>query len=1362
MAIPGDGGNVVIKIKFNVDDKSLAAAKAKIKALGGESSGAAKDLTELSGAFDNLSDDSDRSTKSLDNFTRKLDKGDNKLRGATRSTKRMMVAAIGAVNGVLWAGQALLKTYQWLMKGVAYGVGAATVAVGLLTAAQREYNASLQSFRYTSAPHLGSGTNQAMSAMRMLTSDTKLAVFGMESLNATFAAVSQNAELTGPLKQALRGLGDFAVAAGGDIGKNLTSLGTFIGLLQKSGSLTDEVVAAADQVGGKFGESIANAKKMGITSADALMKMFSSGEFAKLAGLEGALDAVNNTLMGQLKSYFTLVQGQFADFGQFFLPQTKRTLEQLYRVFGVTFTRISGTVMSVFGNGKLMNDLLNVFSRLADFTANIVDKYLPQSGGMLDGIKSAIQFTMELFYKMKSSLESFSEAGKIVTDALGPVVKTISQGFGDSFRDLRTYLVENRDEFIDFGDALAGAFETLRSAIEMIKDAWQGAVPTITSVLRIFERLGFLFEGMSWLLSLGGQQPSDQPQSASQTVGDTVGGLLSNYASVATLGGVAVLSSLRADKKGKKGGMMAGAGRGIRNLYGGRGSVSPHALRMQQMQAANAFNNVATGQRSRIPLNSQTAGIFGRGAGMGFTGAAPLAIGGQLAMLGLGDTGGDNAAFMAAGGVASFINPMAGLAVSGLGTATTSDNAIKGGLAGAMGGAAAGALVGSVVPGVGTALGAGIGGAAGLAYGATMGGVRQAGIGQIGSNDALWKDAVAAIPLFGQVAAFWNDAHMRDLTADRARETVTTGVSRAGRAGLIGGVEAARKEFDKLNQSLEELTSNQAQFTGKNEEERRNLANQMLREGKISQETARAFSERYESTFIDEKIEATTEAMEVRSIAEGELGRKLKGLTEITGLTEEQIGQLAITTGTDLYDGAQSLTGALEQLGLASVKSAEEVNAAIREIYALNIERIFGARSQVLEGQNLVTQAGEAFRQLGGGGTEEELNVISQDILRGVLLWKEADPVAALQWLEDAFGPNGHAYSQPGGPFENAPQQTGIQQFVAETSEGMASVLGANFTTSLATMNNVGMSMGDRGMIEQVLAGKAGTEEQRALLGRQVQFLTAFGAGLNPETGQALQGEEAAKVIEGTIGATLQSIFPEGTPFDAQGLAAQDDAAAAIKASMSEGAQEMYDKLNEVVADQKEAPYWWHQAPGWFELPPDSFTNGINSAVYNGVREALLNNPNTPPTAPDTPTSRLARTMGRHNFYDNQFAGKRTVTSAWRNTNLGSINSDHVTGNAYDLIGQNLGAYATMVNQTGGFAEFHGVGGARHLHVVPGQTPVGDTIAPIPAAAIAVGGSGSTAYNITVNAAQGQDPNAIAAAVMSRIDERDRNMRERR
>jgi hypothetical protein len=83
------------------------------------------------------------------------------------------------------------------------------------------------------------------------------------------------------------------------------------------------------------------------------------------------------------------------------------------------------------------------------------------------------------------------------------------------------------------------------------------------------------------------------------------------------------------------------------------------------------------------------------------------------------------------------------------------------------------------------------------------------------------------------------------------------------------------------------------------------------------------------------------------------------------------------------------------------------------------------------------------------------------------------------------------------------------------------------------------------------------------------------------------------------------------------------------------------------------------------------------------------------------------------------------------------------------------------VNQSGGFAEFHGSGFDRHLHVVPGATPMGDTMTPAAVMVSGGGGGSSTAYNITINAAQGQDPNAIAAAVMAKIDDRDRNMKER-
>ena len=150
-----------------------------------------------------------------------------------------------------------------------------------------------------------------------------------------------------------------------------------------------------------------------------------------------------------------------------------------------------------------------------------------------------------------------------------------------------------------------------------------------------------------------------------------------------------------------------------------------------------------------------------------------------------------------------------------------------------------------------------------------------------------------------------------------------------------------------------------------------------------------------------------------------------------------------------------------------------------------------------------------------------------------------------------------------------------------------------------------------------------------------------------------------------------------------------------------------------------------------------------------------------PTTSGDTATSRLGRTMARHSFYDGMLGGSRTVTSSLRNTNVGSTNSDHVTGAAYDLTGQNLGAYSSLVNGSGGFAEFHGAGGSRHLHVVPGQTPIGDTMSPVASSGVAVMNGGSSSYSITINTQPGQDANAIAQEVMARIDERDRSNRER-
>ena len=162
------------------------------------------------------------------------------------------------------------------------------------------------------------------------------------------------------------------------------------------------------------------------------------------------------------------------------------------------------------------------------------------------------------------------------------------------------------------------------------------------------------------------------------------------------------------------------------------------------------------------------------------------------------------------------------------------------------------------------------------------------------------------------------------------------------------------------------------------------------------------------------------------------------------------------------------------------------------------------------------------------------------------------------------------------------------------------------------------------------------------------------------------------------------------------------------------------------------------------------------------VGETLDSFPDTSTPRGDTTSSRLAQTMSRHAMFDGSLTGSRTVTSSYRDFALGSINSDHVTGKAYDLTGQNLGQYARLVHANGGFAEFHGTMADRHLHVVPGM---GDTAMPSMTTPMTTGGGGggktvTNYYNVEINGAN-QSPEQIANMVMAKIDERERSMSER-
>jgi len=93
----------------------------------------------------------------------------------------------------------------------------------------------------------------------------------------------------------------------------------------------------------------------------------------------------------------------------------------------------------------------------------------------------------------------------------------------------------------------------------------------------------------------------------------------------------------------------------------------------------------------------------------------------------------------------------------------------------------------------------------------------------------------------------------------------------------------------------------------------------------------------------------------------------------------------------------------------------------------------------------------------------------------------------------------------------------------------------------------------------------------------------------------------------------------------------------------------------------------------------------------------------------DTPTPRarggdLGRTLAFHNAIAGAAPGVK-ITSGYRTWGLGSPASDHARGRALDLVGPGLGAYANAARAAGAFAEFHGSGPSRHLHMAVGDTP---------------------------------------------------------
>jgi hypothetical protein len=765
---------------------------------------------------------------------------------------------------------------------------------------------------------------------------------------------------------------------------------------------------------------------------------------------------------------------------------------------------------------------------------------------------------------------------------------------------------------------------------------------------------------------------------------------------------------------------------------------------------------------------------------------------------------------LALGGMIGMVNPLAGLGVAGLGTAMKSKTATGGMVSGAAGGAAMGALVGSIVPGIGTAAGAAAGALIGAVSGGIMGSInadkekvkaartaasnaaqsiidgalsgvfdalkleeRKGSKGRTALRDALpniMKQQKAALDIInkapearGNYAGIMPDFMDRGATGGQLglafesatgkrmpkvmRQLVgslTTGTDIAGNLlygtiskipGLnrlgnnnitnpLGYAEDRKKDVDRQKQeaTLKELYLKQSSIGMKISE--KEFDDMMKKPG--------------------ESLKKMRTDMENNEKAMAPLQEKYNGrmneLNRITGKTDTEINALAKDMGVNLMDSTKDFTEVLRELGLLTVKTVDELRAAMTDVYAQGL-RGFDNILEKLEAPEILNETAKGFAQLarasGGKVSEKDKTKFVKDIMEQSVAYFGGDTQKAYAQTIESLGVGGSAYSGTG-PLRGM-EHLGLLQ--SEDIKAVLDEIETGFGEKNALQLNAMLGNNDMSVDSQEFQKRFKNMDIDQQM--QVKQILENGLGDSPA---------ALKMIEAAGGDTNQAIL------NAIGMG---------DLAMKKIEQPVLDMSEASLEIAKSTKALIEQMSIYFKKTDDAVPSWYTKESFEKLIKGDDTSTPRGKTFGDTTSSRLSQTMGRHASMDSALTGKRTVTSGYRNYGLGSINSDHVTGRAYDIVGQNLGQYQSLVKATGGFAEFHGVNSARHLHVVPGSGAMGDRSVPVMSGGgvptvQASSGGGSNSYNFYVTGNQNASAQEIAEMVMLKVKEVERSNRERR
>lgn len=1370
----------------------------------------------------------------------------------------LLGAAMLGVHAIFIAGKFIAKAYSGAMQIVAGGAAAATVAIATAAAAIREQQAAMYAYRGKGAKELGSGLDQARAAMRALQMDADLAGLGVAALNKSYAVMSKT--MSTPQINAstglFKGLMDFG-SAGQDPAAAAEKVAAVIESLSNSKKSLSDVKAAANAVGPEMAEAL---KKANVKTKDQLKQLIMSGKLAEFGGVAGQFDAVNNTLIGKAKAFFNLIKGQFADFGQQFLEPAKVAMQKIFNIISRDIRKLM-VATSAFGTGTFMDTLVAGVDKVSSLMVNLVQKWLPRTQGFFGNISSWWNSFTNGWKKMVDFMRPMIDGARVLEKAFSPIFTALKESGVKNLNAFREELMGNQDEVLEFGNRIADLIRGVSDFSIGLKKAFFDILPIINDVIggltMMFKQAaGFMtmFSGKGAFLSLlpilgmflgskkmsatkGGFMTSASmglqknmnvqaqnviingsgpgvggPRAPGGPTSLSSGGRPNNYgnnnsrviASQAPITNSSYTTPVATPYPGI--GMMPASGplgtmnpftpgtayddakKGGKGRFGrARGRYKDMAVKQRYMRSSSQyggrlFGNELTGQKG---INNSMTAKMGVGMGLGIASQyAPEEMRGAMAL----------------GGAVGAFNPLAGLAVAGVGGAMKAQGAGKGALSGAMGGAAIGAFFGPA----GIAIGAGIG----LLAGGIMGGVNEVrqrakearaaikssvgsvltgimtersvefednlnavnrgGIttGRRGSLEGVGADFISKMAPLSEKAKDANRTRKGEYAQDVLNSNITTGamaftplaplaamrrttrimsalvpdimdvgsllgkipgagaVNKIPGMGLLKGaigMDVKTARTGRNEDFLQDLFDNQAKYGMKMTEDELKKA---LKDPQNSvQEFAKQIEERGEAFKMMDDVNKT----------------RLDTLSKMSGKTKPELEALAKSLGVNLYDATLKFDDLVTKLKINMLRSAEEMKVAQTNAL-LNSTSLFDDAIKQIDASYSIDSKSRTIKDQFDAGSLSDKNLLEymKTLPADLAAAYGGDPVKAFYELRRSVGSEKGTQFQTGGALEGMAatflNNPVFQKYMKQSEDAML----GEAATQVGGVINQGDKMVDPALIKQKLASMD-PAKQEAFMAK----ISAY------ETTMNLPGTDAATRMAKTKGS--EALMAElGIPLSAlEKIPDNVDAAATMEGAsknFKDAVQQYVDNTAQFFGPDAAKPDWWSK-----EAMSEIMGGDTSSPRGKGIG--------------DTTASRLSQTMSRHAAMNGQLTGTRNITSAFRTFGLGSPSSDHATGRAYDLTGQNLGAYSKLVHANGGFAEFHGNNANRHLHVVPGPGAMGDTSVPsfgrMPQSMPGQSGS-STTNNITVNGAPGQSPEAIAAAVIQKIEARERNIRERR